>query len=539
MNLKPKRRGLETLLDLKSEYIQIGFEHERVSLPPPSDPVEWTKEYRILKGKPFSFQDRDYLFPIYRDTSHRIVIVKSRQMEMTEWIVNWLLIKLTNNPFTTGIYTAPRMDQVSRFSQDRFRAAILDSEKLREYLLGRKRRDEKLGEPAITRIPFSNGSVCYLVSAWGDFGAIRNIPADFIAVDEMQDVQGEAVPVIEECMSHSSYGFMIAVGTASDEGDQFSKLWEESDKKEWNKNAWIQQKPENKFYSGYHIDQRMASWIINLPPEHPNSLEAKRQRYSERRYMNEVLGLFYRGLAKPLIPDDMLKCVDRTLDNVSRLDPPYQSYAGIDWGGGEFAFTVIWIMALDELERWRLLYCHKFDEKDPMKQVQTIGKMIEGFNVKQAVADIGYGAVQVSELQKRFGDRVYGCQYIRNPAMPLQRVQKDEFGKRIAQLMVQADRSFWIEKAIQIIKKKDRKGESIPDLVIPWNENVARENEWIIDHFCCIEMEEQETVSGKKYHHYTHPEGEPDDALHSFIYALIGDAIGRLTPDLVIQDLFE
>jgi hypothetical protein len=26
-------------------------------------------------------------------------------------------------------------------------------------------------------------------------------------------------------------------------------------------------------------------------------------------------------------------------------------------------------------------------------------------------------------------------------------------------------------------------------------------------------MEEQETVSGKKYHYYTHSEGEPDDGI--------------------------
>jgi len=51
-------------------------------------------------------------------------------------------------------------------------------------------------------------------------------------------------------------------------------------------------------------------------------------------------------------------------------------------------------------------------------------------------------------------------------------------------------------------------------------------------------MEEQETVSGKKYHHYTHPEGEPDDALHAFIYALIADAFEKLSPPAVIQPLF-
>jgi hypothetical protein len=51
-------------------------------------------------------------------------------------------------------------------------------------------------------------------------------------------------------------------------------------------------------------------------------------------------------------------------------------------------------------------------------------------------------------------------------------------------------------------------------------------------------MEEQETVSGKRYDHYTHPEGEPDDALHAFASALIADAIGRMNPPAVIRHLF-
>ena len=66
----------------------------------------------------------------------------------------------------------------------------------------------------------------------------------------------------------------------------------------------------------------------------------------------------------------------------------------------------------------------------------------------------------------------------------------------------------------------------------------AQSSRMVVDHFTCIEMEEQETVSGKRYHHYAHPEGEPDDALHGFIYSLIADAIGRMSPPAVIKDLF-
>jgi hypothetical protein len=386
-------------------------------------------------------------------------------------------------------------------------------------------------------VPFNNGSVCYLISAWGDFSAIRNIPADFAVVDEAQDVQAEAMPVLDESMSHSKFNRELIIGTASVEGSEFSKMWKYSDMKEWDSeaHAWVPKKPEAQTYSGYHISQEMAAWILVRPPSHLNSIPWKRAHYTDRRFINEVLGLFYRGLAKPLIDDDLLACRDFQFGLLDRLDAPYVSYAGIDWGGGEHAFTVIWIMSKDDKERWRLIYLHKFAERDPMKQVEKIANLIPLFNVKQAVADIGYGAVQVSELQKKFGARVMGCQYVRRPEIPLEMKERDEFGQRIAQAMVNADRSFWIEIAIQLIKRKDPSGAVNPDLVLPWK--AQAEIEWLISHFTCIEMQEQEMVGGKKYHHYTHPEGEPDDALHSFVYSIIADAIGRIRPEISIQDL--
>jgi hypothetical protein len=453
---------------------------------------------------------------------------------MTEWIVNWLLHNLLTYPFTTAIYTAPRMDQVSRFSRDRFRRAIIDAPGLRGNISQIRELEDEV--PAISRMPFANGSLCYMLSAWGDFSAIRNIPADFVAVDEMQDIQSEALPVVEEAMSHSKHRRMVLVGTASDFGSQFERLWQQSDQKEWDGDAWVPQKPENRFYSGYHMDQRMASWILELPEGHPDSIEGKRRRYPERRFINEVLGLFYRGLAKPLLPEDLLACRDLTLGFMESLAPPTPSYAGVDWGGGQFAFTVIWILLHQPDERYRTIYVHKFDERDPMKQVATIANLVTLFNVKQLVADIGYGAVQVSELQKKFASRVVGCQYVRRPEIPLEVKTHDEHGQRIAQMMVLADRSFWIETAIDDIKHKDANGALAPRFILPWKEPL--EVEWILDHFTCWEMEEQETVSGKRYHHYTHPEGQPDDAGHAYIYARIASELERIHGPAVIQDLF-
>ncbi len=168
---------------------------------PGEDPVHWATNCRILKGETFSFREREYLLPIYRDPHPQQIIVKARQMEMTEYLVNWLLQFCTTHSHITALYTAPRADQVSRFSRDRLRKAINESPMLRNVLVAASKEEQ----PAITRIPFAKGSLLYLYSTWGDFGIIRNIPADIVALDEFQDISSEALPVILETMSHSPW----------------------------------------------------------------------------------------------------------------------------------------------------------------------------------------------------------------------------------------------------------------------------------------------------------------------------------------------
>jgi len=237
-------KRLESFWNLRKEAESILRElskrrEERLrSKAKPLDIVGWTEANRILKGGPFSFKDRDYLLPIYRNTSHRIIIMKARQMEMTEFIVNWLLYNLITNPGVVGIYAAPRMDQVKRFSRDRFRKAIIDSPTLREYFEAAK---EEYGIESLGRMPFNNGSVCYFASAWDQFNAIRGIAADFVALDEFQDMNAEALPVIEETLSHSKHHRVLIVGTASEAGSEFHRLWLRTDQREWDpeRKAWI------------------------------------------------------------------------------------------------------------------------------------------------------------------------------------------------------------------------------------------------------------------------------------------------------------
>ena len=91
------------------------------------DPVAWIERNRMLKGKPFSFKDRDYLLQPYRDNYQQIIFMKGRQVEMSEFSENWLLHKLYAHPYTAGFHAFPRSGQAQRFAKQRLNAAITDS----------------------------------------------------------------------------------------------------------------------------------------------------------------------------------------------------------------------------------------------------------------------------------------------------------------------------------------------------------------------------------------------------------------------------
>lgn len=178
----------------------------------------WTESVRFLKGNPWSFAGRPYLHKIYTDESREINIIKPRQMEITELMLNWLLYNLTKHPHTVALYLSDRQDHVSIFSKLRLQSGAIDTSKyLKDMVIP--------GEHNVTWQPFKNGSHLYMLSAWGDFEAARSIPADFAAVDEMQSVNVEALPVLKESMSKSKFKKILKAGTGSDEGDAWYEEW--------------------------------------------------------------------------------------------------------------------------------------------------------------------------------------------------------------------------------------------------------------------------------------------------------------------------
>jgi len=476
------------------------------------DIVEWTEKYRTIKGKPFSFEQRDYLKQIYRDPAKEIYIVKPRQMEITELAINWLLHNLLKYPNTVGLYVTDRHDHISVFSKTRLRKAISGSEFLRSQV-------ESTGNESC--VQFCNGSTLFMFSGWDNFEQARSLAVDFVVVDELQSLNVDAIPVLKETLTRSENKRILGIGTGSDYGDHWWELWHTGNQCEWDKetSAWIPKCPQNIDVASYHLSQFMTTLIP------ANVIETKRLRYSPRHFANEVEGLWFKGARKPLLEPEIRALFDRTLSLQSADEVDYTKgklFLGVDWGGGTKAFTIAWIWQLvdESAPMFRLVYVSKITERSTEKQADMIAQLVDKYNIDKGVMDAGGGTRQVQKLEELYPTRMLKASYMTRPADPFEYVESEN---RIA-----VDRTYAIEIIIDLVTRPQSVGGAvIPRLVIPARE--PERVEWIIDQFTCIDA--VSLSGGKNYVKYTHPEESPDDALHACIYAYLAlEVTKRETP---------
>lgn len=467
----------------------------------PSDIIQWVEEVRMIKGNNFSFEGRPYLPPIYRDTNKEIYIVKPRQMEITEFAVNWLLYQLLTHSSTVGLYLSDRQDHVSIFSKLRMHDwGIIPSPVLKSMA--------KKGN--VSTQPFTNGSCLFMYSAWPDYDKARSVPADFVVVDEIQSTNVAAIPVIKETLSKSPFGKFIGMGTGSDQDDPWWNLWHTGNQQEWDfaQNKWVAKNPSSTI-SSYHLSHYMAPW---MPRE---KIEKKRLTYSPRTFTNEVEGWWHASARKPLVESDMRALFD---NSISILKPAEVDkslgplYLGVDWGGGTNAFTVVWIWQLVDktVPQFRLIYVEQINEKSTEKQADTIANLVDAYNVEQGVMDSGGGTRQVEKLEGKYAERMIKCNYITRPEKPFEIISEKN--------MINVDRTWIIETIIDLITRPASPNAK-PRISIPSSN--PQWVDWIVDQFTCIEGESVDLSSGKKYVRYDHPTGSLDDALHACNYAYL------------------
>lgn len=510
------------------------------------DPVSWIESRRILKGQRFSFKNRDYLLQPYRDEYQNLFFMKGRQVEMSEFSMNWMLGKLDRHPYTAGMHAFPRAAQALKFAKQRLEFAIKDSEYIRSW------NDAHNSEQLMRKFlkpEDKNGLQPYnfylLGGTWesrkdtvGD--AARSVSLDFIVYDERQDHPDDVETVLGEGASHSEYKQTITLGTPKLPGIQFDQQWEASDKHYWhvtcehcgytapltmdnimdtgedpnmpiyyygcphcgkplnrNNGKWLATNPQPRpEFRGYHINQLMVCWLT------ADEIMKKKDstKYSKRRFHNEVLGESYGGDDIPITTAMMMACGENDY-KLGYLDEKERIYAGVDWG----AKSYLWI----HNKQHRLIDIAIADNTDTREHARTFALHIARYKkfVKRVVCDAGPDISNFYNLRdalKEYGvtKNVYACYYATPPA-------KTDILFDEKKMIVTAGRSEAIDKVIDEIHDTN--------LILP-GANLSNEVvDAAIDHFTNIAAEHVETKNGNTYIMYV-PTG-PDHFLHAKVYA--------------------
>lgn len=464
-----------------------------------SDPINFIEKYVALpKDAPKTqkrwFERREYMYDVYREKSPRVILVKGRQMGMTEFAVNMIIYECLKNP-GNYVYASSTLPKVSRFSKDRLRLQIERSPLLLPYL---KDRD-------VHRITFGD-SIIYLYSAYENMDALRGInAAKGIFLDEFQDLHAEALAIAEEMAATIPDARMWLMGTPKEAGTKFEEDWNFSDKKEWNKETktWEKTRFETpQLFTGYHISQELALGTFITEAK----IEEKKLKYSKQQYMNEVLGQFYTGLGRPITPHLMRGLFDPLL--------PMKAYtsndmilAGVDWGVGNKANTVFWaikplLTRAPDIFKFETVYIEKIDFPNVTLHVERILQLAQQIPVRTLACDLGEGIRNNQDLYKLLGEKVINVHEVNRQTKPIE-IKPSPYG-----MLVELDRTFGIDYAYETIVKGNLR---------IYNEQDDIMKDWIIDNFTCM-YPEVSSATGKK--EWKKDPAKNNDALMAYVFAL-------------------
>jgi len=299
------------------------------------------------------------------------------------------------------LFVAPLYEQIRRFSNNYVRPFI-NSSPLKQLWTNTKT------ENSVLQKTFANGSLMLFTFALLDSSRVRGISSHELAVDEIQDMDPNHIPIIEEVLSASKYKLRKRTGTPKSFDNPMADTYDKGSQAHWQVKCWhcgkysiaalehhllkmigpiredisadapglicaFCEKPINprppwgRWYheypsrrlehSSYHIPQ------IILPMHYSRRFEwsevhRKAESYGQARFFNEVLGVPCDFGQRLISSAELRKASDLPWrNNPNSPDPqiwarlPHYEYKvlSIDWGGGgadEVSYTVLTLMGM-------------------------------------------------------------------------------------------------------------------------------------------------------------------------------------------------
>lgn len=373
---------------------------------------------------------------IEMEDPHKTIVIDSIVTHNSTTLANLLLSRACMIPYYKQLYVSPSVDQTKVFSNDRVGPAIEDSPFIKKYYL-----HQGLQQNVFTK-QLANGSRIYLRYAQSDADRLRGLSLDSIYWDEAQDIDMSVVPIVSQAMSRSMYKKSVFSGTPKRTKGTLASLWYRSTMYEWftpcehcNRHNYLDDKNIGLHgaicrYCGKSLNTKRGTWISTGDPQsitkgfrvnmlmfhdapwvdwYQDVIMYRKNCPSEAIFFNEVLGLEYDDGVSPITEADIRRCctggpMQHSLTPITESHPRVM---GIDYGpmSSNKSNTVLSVLQKNREGKPQVLFIKKYRAKEADYAFihEDVPRLYTHWQASVIGADAGLGDGPNAEIRRRIG----------------------------------------------------------------------------------------------------------------------------------------
>jgi hypothetical protein len=330
------------------------------------------------EGRLQDLENFPMLKQIYDSMPQKLLLKCSRKTLKSTLISNFICLNLIRWNYFKMMYVGPQ-ELTTKYFSSNYLPPRFESPKIKKLLnKGWFKNDvfEKILDDTHSSVLFRYVS--------DDATRTRGPAIDCLVYDEIQDIQYDQIPIIQETMAMSPYKREIFAGTPLDSTNTIDRIWKSSNQLEWmmkcekcnhwnsltegneplkmiqphgfscskcfkqlnsRKGEWVAMNPGSYLLTGYHLAQPLLPHFNEDPKEWKEIYEKVHSgKYELRTVMNETFGLTYDIGSKPITMEELVKlCTlgpqyennaeQKGLKILSKNKTKYVLYTmGVDWG---------------------------------------------------------------------------------------------------------------------------------------------------------------------------------------------------------------
>jgi len=567
------------------DYLKSNIKSLKNNLPQlPRDPLKWIEAARpMVEGKKRSFLVAPFWVQIYTDPHNFQMIIGGRQIYKSTACTDFIAHEATANSSVQVCYVTHDDDSLSAFSKQKMQVGtFMQNPVLAQFP---RHRMGNVGE-----ISLKNDSTIYMTTDNHQYKHLEGKSPSLSILDEAQYQDIQYLNRVHQTMM-ATKGKIKILGIGGEAGGPYEKLWKSTNQLEWfyddpnwrdqlqfDSNGlvdgeylkdvlsgkWIAQNPSSTEYHGYHLPQTIFPTnpltkedAITKYKIHPRfSIEYQQETMPESDFVTHVMGSFYHSARRPITREMVLSCMN-PYSYLSLLGPQdvvelkntfgdeIKVSMGVDFGSGGSSVTAIAILIWwRKTDRIQIAWIEKRPRENQLKQAQYIAELFLKYDCEIGVGDLGYGAIQVKQIQEGGYDndtgipysgvtnsKFLGCRTISDETKPLQSFDQifDEHGEQVCRLQI--DKTTKIDSLIGNFERSilhpcypgDSK-KARPQLMIPSKR--MYEVDYLVNDMTSITRKDLDKIvdsakedgrqkASKVYNH-------PPDSVMAIIYGLVG-----------------